>query len=144
MKLNSLTKSTKIRKKRMGRGHGSGKVKTGGRGQKGQKARGTIKATFEGGQLPLTKRLPFVRGKERNHSLKKQQIVINLKQLASLPKDTVVDVELLVTEKLIKPEEKKLKIKILGEGDVKVPLTVKLPVSKSAGLKVEKAGGKVE
>lgn len=143
MKLDKLIKSTVIRKKRIGRGHGSGKVKTGGRGQKGQKARGTIKANFEGGQLPLTKRLPFKRGKDRNRSLKNKEMVINLAQLSDLPKDTVVDAEFLVSKKLINADEKNLRIKLLGTGEVKVALTIKLKTSKSAKEKIEKAGGTV-
>ncbi len=63
MKLSSLTKITKTRKKRLGQGHGSGRGKTAGRGTKGQKARRNIPLTFEGGALTLIKRLPFMKGK---------------------------------------------------------------------------------
>ena len=66
MKLENLTKVTDRKKKRLGQGHGSGRGKTGGRGTKGQKARGKVSLTFEGGALPLIKRLPFHRGKGKN------------------------------------------------------------------------------
>lgn len=144
MNLSELIKTTDKRKKRLGRGHGSGRVKTSGRGQKGQKARGKIPAFFEGGQLPLTKKLPFVRGKLRNQSLKKSILVVNLGQLNSLKENTVVDRDLLIKEKIVKTKEKKIKVKILGSGELSVALTIKLPVSKTALAKIEKAGGKVE
>lgn len=70
MNLSQLPKIVHRSKKRIGRGHGSGKVKTAGRGSKGQKARGKIPAGFEGGQLPLIKRLPLLRGKGKNISRK--------------------------------------------------------------------------
>lgn len=141
--MDKLKKSVDTKNKRVGRGHGSGKVKTGGRGQKGQKARGTIKANFEGGQLPLTKRLPFIRGKDRNPSLKIKNIVINLKQLNNFSAGSTVDVESLITNKIIKEENKNTPIKILGDGELKLSLIFKLPCSKSAQVKIEKAGGRV-
>ena len=66
MELNKLAKTTVKTKKRLGQGHGSGRVKTSGRGTKGQKARGKIPLRFEGGALPLIKRMPFHRGKGKN------------------------------------------------------------------------------
>ena len=68
MNLNQLPKIKKTSKKRLGQGHGSGKVKTSGRGTKGQKARNKVPMYFEGGALPLIKRLPYRRGKGRNKS----------------------------------------------------------------------------
>ncbi len=70
MKLSALSSITKRTKKRIGRGHGSGKVKTSGRGTKGQNARNSRPQGFEGGQLALIKRLPLLRGKDRNGSRK--------------------------------------------------------------------------
>lgn len=72
MNIHSLPKIVKRSKKRLGRGHGSGKVKTSGRGTKGQKARGKLPLGFEGGQTPLVKRLPYLRGKGRNKPRKRR------------------------------------------------------------------------
>lgn len=145
MKLSELPKITIRKKRRVGRGHGSGRVKTAGRGTKGQKARGKIPLTFEGGALPLVKRLPFRRGRGRNKSFKKKPIIINVKALNLLPANSTVDVACLVKHRIIEEEEgKEFGVKILGDGQLQVILTVKLPVSKGARKKIEKAGGKVE
>lgn len=145
MQLNNLSKITNKKKRRIGMGHGSGRVKTAGRGTKGQKARGKIPLKFEGGALPLIKRLPFRRGKGKNKVFKKKPIVINLKDLNFLKKDSIVDINFLIKEKLIDPEEaKEYGVKILGDGDIKIPLTIKLSISKNAAEKVKKAGGKTE
>lgn len=144
MQLNSLPKVTTRGKKRLGRGHGSGRGKTAGRGTKGQKARNKIKLTFEGGALPLIKRLPFRRGKGRFKSLKKKPIVINVKVLNLLPKDSIVDIELLAKHRIVNRDEaREFGVKILGDGELQIPLTVKLPVSKGARKKIEEAKGKV-
>lgn len=142
MKLNNLSKITETSKKRMGQGHGSGRVKTGGRGTKGQKARGNVPLFFEGGALPLIKRLPFMRGKGRNDSFLAKKVAINLSDLNSLPKNTVVDEAFLMKMKNLK--KKNLRIKILAQGEIKIPIVVKVPISKSAAIKVEKAGGRIE
>lgn len=144
MELNQLSKITEKTKKRLGRGSGSGRGKTSGRGQKGQKAREKIKQQFEGGQLPLTKRMPFGRGKGRNYPLGKKNLVVNVKLLNFLPADTIVNNETLVKYGLLKKEWQDCQVKILGEGDLKTALTVKLACSKGAKQKIEKAGGKVE
>lgn len=145
MELNKLLKTAQRGKKRLGQGHGSGRVKTAGRGTKGQKARRKISLSFEGGALPLIKRLPFLRGKDRNNSVKQDPVILSLDVLNTLPKGTIVTQELLIKKKLVKIDEVKRKgIKILGNGQLKIELTVKLPVSKSAKNKIEKAGGKVE
>lgn len=145
MLLNNLEKTTKHPKKRLGRGHGSGKVKTSGRGTKGQKARGKIKSTFEGGQLSLIKRLPLMRGRGRNKSFNKKPIVINLKYLNLLPKNTIVDIENLIKYGLVKKDEaKKYGVKILGEGELKTQLIIKLTCSKRAIEKIKKSGSKLE
>lgn len=144
MELNQLSKIVSKTKKRLGRGSGSGKGKTSGRGQKGQKAREKIKQQFEGGQLPLTKRMPFGRGKGRNYPLGKKALVVNVKLLNFIPANTIVNQETLVKYGLLKKELQGCSVKILGEGDLKTALTVKLPCSKGAKQKIEKAGGKVE
>lgn len=143
MGLERLPKLVVSRKKRVGRGFSSGRGKTAGRGTKGQKARGKVKFGFEGGQLPLIKRLPMRRGKGRNVALGKKPLVLNLKYLNLLEENTEVDLETLVKEGLILKGEEKYGVKILGEGALQKPLTVKLPCSKGAARKIEAAGGKV-
>jgi len=144
MKLENLPRITKSKKKRVGRGHGSGRGKTAGRGTRGQKARNKIPLYFEGGALPLTKRLPFLRGKSRNKSFRRKLLVVNLEALNFLKKNTVVDLKTLVENRIVKEEDISYGVKILGDGTISVPLTIKLPISKSARRKIEKAGGKVE
>ena len=105
MNLTDIENSKKKRKKRVGLGHGSGRGKTAGRGTKGQKARGTVPLDFEGGALPLIKRLPLLRGKGRNRSLTQKPHVINLGALNVFPKNSTVDIESLLKYKLIKNAE---------------------------------------
>ena len=132
MKLHLLPKVTQKKMRRKGLGHGSGRGKTAGRGTKGQNARGKVKLSFEGGALPLIKRLPFRRGKGKNKKISEKPFVINGKKLAFLPKGSVVDIKTLVQNNLI--SEKKLGknpyIKILG-GEIKdTNLKIMVPVSK--------------
>lgn len=143
--LHKLPKITKHRKKRLGQGHGSGRGKTGGRGTKGQHARDTsLPATFSGGALALVKRLPLIRGKLRNKSFRKKKLIVNLKFLNILPKNTVVDIDSLIKFHILSKDAKDFGVKILGDGEIKIPLMIKLPVSKRAGKKIEAAGGKIE
>ena len=145
MKLESLPKITKIKNKRLGQGHGSGRGKTGGRGTKGQRARNKISISFEGGALPLIKRLPFRRGRGKNKVFRKKPIAINVKALNLLEKGSIVDIEMLVRSHIVDKNEAGIYgVKILGDGDLAVPLTVKLPVSRGAKKKIIKAGGKIE
>ncbi len=146
MNLSNLVKVTHKSQKRKGQGHGSGKVKTSGRGQKGQKARGKIPFTkYSGGSLAFVKRLPFLRGKDKNYSFKNKPVVVDVADLNKLPKGATVDLASLVAHKVVNEKEAKRDgIKVLGSGELTVALTVKLPVSKSAQEKIEKAGGKVE
>lgn len=145
MKLNKLVKITKKTKRRLGQGHGSGRGKTGGRGTKGQKARGHIPLRFEGGAVSLIKRLPFRRGKNRNKSIKRNPVVVNVKALSLLPANSEVTIEILAKHRLVDlAEAKTYGVKILGDGELPIPLIVKVPVSKGAKTKIEKAGGKVE
>jgi len=144
MKLQNITKITKKSKKRLGLGHGSGRVKTSGRGTKGQKARGDIPLRFEGGALSLIKRMPFHRGKGKNKMFRKKPIILNVKILNILDKGSIVNIKTLAARKIIDEKEARLYgIKILGDGDLKIALTVELPVSQGALKKIEKAGGKV-
>jgi large subunit ribosomal protein L15 len=145
MKLSTLKKITKKTQRRLGQGHGSGRVKTAGRGTKGQNAKGDRSLSFEGGALTIIKRLPFLRGKGKNKSFKDQPAIVNVKSLNLLKKGTVVDVKSLIENKIVDPEyAKKYGVKILADGKLTVSLIVKLPVSKGALKKIEQAGGKVE
>ncbi|HCM82424.1 MAG: 50S ribosomal protein L15 [Candidatus Gottesmanbacteria bacterium GW2011_GWA2_44_17] len=129
------------RKKRLGRGHGSGKVKTSGRGTKGQNARGKVHFGFEGGQLPLTRRLPFLRGKSKNKSIQKKSRVIEVSKLQIFSKNADVTQHTLKEKGLLKKDES---AKILaGKIPLAVPLCVSVPVSKSARKIIEAAGGTV-
>lgn len=144
--LSQLPKVVEKSKKRIGRGHGSGKVKTGGRGTKGQKARGSIKIGFEGGQLPIIERLPYLRGKGRNKStnlkLLGKYMPISIAKLALLPDKTHVTLETLKKFNIIKAEVNR--VKIVGNEKLSISLTVSVSCSRSAREAVEKAGGNVE
>lgn len=142
MKLSNLPKLVRRPKKRLGRGHGSGKVKTSGRGTKGQKARGSMPQGFEGGQSPLFKRLPYLRGKGRNQSSKPKAFPLSLMKLETLPKATVVTLETLKKYRMM--GEDVSRVKILGGGTLSVKLTVQVPCSNSAREAIVKAGGSVE
>lgn len=145
MQLNNLVSTTTKSKRRLGQGHGSGRVKTAGRGTKGQNARSNRALSFEGGALPLIKRLPFRRGKGRNKVFKNKPIVINVKVLELLKTGSTVDLKTLISHHIIDEEEaRQYGVKILGDGQVKSPLIIKLPISKRAEKKIIKAGGKVE
>lgn len=140
MKLDQLPKIVVISKKRLGRGHGSGKVKTSGRGTKGQKARGTMPPGFEGGQLSITKRLPFLRGKGINTAQPKAA-AIPVAKLANLPAGTTVTIAVLKKYGVIRQRTRR--VKLVGTGNIKFSLTVALPCTGSAKRAIEKAGGTV-
>lgn len=142
MNLHQLLKVKTKAKKRLGRGLGSGKGKTGGRGTKGQKARGTIPVTFTG-SLSLYKKLPLRRGKG-NAKVSTKVKVVNLSRLSVFKAKEVVNIEKLIEAKIISSKEAKKGVKILGNGEIDKILTIKLSVSDSAQRKIEKAGGKVE
>lgn len=145
--LHSLPKIAFRGKKRVGRGYGSGKGgHTSGRGQKGQLTRRTVPWSFEGGALPLSRRLPFWRGKGRLNPLSDNPVAINLSQLDTLAAGTIVDAGFLVKKGWIKNKEVAVRgAKILGGGKLTKKLTiVGLKISVSAKAAVEKAGGKVE
>jgi large subunit ribosomal protein L15 len=144
MKIHDLKSTTGYRKKRkrVGRGSGSGHGKTSSRGAKGSNARsgGGKSLGFEGGQMPLKRRLPK-RG--FTNKFKKQFALINVKDLERFGDNTIVDPALLKQSGLIK----KLYdgVKVLGNGDLSKSLTVKAHrISSSAKEKIEKAGGQVE
>lgn len=127
---------------RRGRGHGSGNGKTAGKGHKGQKARsgGGVRPGFEGGQMPLYRRLPK-RGFTCRNS--KTIVGINLSVLERFEEDSVVSVETLIESGIVKnPQDG---VKILGNGELSKKLTVQANAfSESAKAKIEAAGGKAE
>lgn len=141
MELHKLQSTVKRSHKRLGRGHGSGRGKTAGRGTKGQKARGTIPQHFEGGQLSVMKRLPFLRGKARNKSLVAKPVIIKVSELSAFPAKAEVTVKSL--QKLGVVAENAKEVKILSGGSLSVALTVMVPCSQGARDVIEKAGGKV-
>jgi len=146
MKLTKLPKTTVKKKKRVGRGYGSGKGgHTSGRGQKGQKTRGKVKLMFEGTKMrkSLIRRLPMLRGKNRFKSIGNKPIIINVKYLNLLSEGTEVTIDKLVKSGLVDKRAVKFGVKILGDGVLTKKLTVKLPISKQAKKKIEKAGGKI-
>lgn len=135
------------KKKRVGRGIGSGHGKTSTRGQKGQHARNTVRPGFEGGQTPLSRRLPKLRGKGKGAMpiglTRKVYGIVNLDHLSTLPAGTVVTAELLRERGIVKGRHDGLRV--LGNGDIKQALTVRaLHVTTSAREKIEAAGGTVE
>lgn len=145
MKLHKLKPNAGARRKptRKGRGPGSGLGKTAGRGHKGQNARsgGGVRPGFEGGQMPLSRRMPK-RG-FTNAPFKKEMVAVNLGKLNKFAEGSEVTPELLKEHKIIK----KLGdgVKILGKGELEKPLTIKAHAfSKSAVEKIVAAGGKVE
>jgi len=145
MNLNNLSKIKTKGKRRLGQGHGSGRVKTAGRGTKGQKARSKISLTSEGGALPLIKRLPFRRGKGKNNSFKKKPIIVNIKYLELLKPGSTVDLKTLVANGIVKEADaNEYGVKILGDGKITKSYIIKLPISKKAAEKIKKAGGHVE
>ena len=127
---------------RVGRGHGSGNGKTAGRGQKGQKSRsgGKVRVGFEGGQMPLYRRLPK-RGFTCINS--KKIIAINVSELERFEADSVVTIDTLIESGLVKNTFDG--VKILGNGELSKKLTVQVNAfSKSAVAKIEAAGGRAE
>ena len=145
MKLHELERNpgAKTERRRVGRGMGSGLGKTSGRGEKGQKARSgvSIPATFEGGQLPLYRRLPK-RGFS-NSDFKIRYATINVSDLNRFKDGTVVTPELLKETGVLKNQLDG--VKILGDGELEKKLTIKAhKFSASAIEKIEKSGSKIE
>ena len=132
-------------KKRLGRGTGSGLGKTSGKGHKGQWARsgGGVRPGFEGGQMPLTRRVPK-RG--FNNHFKKEYVIVNLDVLnENFAAGSVVDMEALLDRNLVKSVKNAAGLKVLGNGELTVNLTVKAAkFSASAKEAIEKAGGTAE
>nr|WP_255702404.1 50S ribosomal protein L15 [Peptoniphilus sp. KCTC 25270] len=131
-------------KKRLGRGIGSGTGKTAGRGHKGQNARsgGGVRPGFEGGQMPLFRRIPK-RG--FTNIFKKEYAVVNVDSLNQFDNGAEITLDALVEKGLVRKSEAKDGLRILGNGDLNVSVTVKAQhFTKSAAEKIEAAGGKAE
>jgi large subunit ribosomal protein L15 len=144
MRIHDLSplEGSKKNRKRVGRGVGSGHGRTSCRGHKGQKARsgGTIVPGFEGGQMPLQRRLPK-RG--FTNIFRKEAAVVNLKDLNRFEASAVVDLEALKSAGLVRKAEGG--VKVLGKGDIAHAITLKVDkISRTAKEKIEAAGGKVE
>lgn len=147
MRIHDLRSSPKSRKsrKRVGRGESSGHGKTSGRGHKGQKARSgsSIKPGFEGGQMPLHRRLPKLRGYGNRSRHRINYQIVNVKSLNIFKDDEEITPKLLHEIGLVKKLNKP--IKILGDGNLEKKVIVKAHAfTKSAREKIEKKGGKVE
>jgi len=144
VKLYELKKPGSNKKpKRVGRGDGSGHGTTSGRGTKGQLSRsgGKTRIGFEGGQMPLQRRLPHLKGFKNNRKVVFN--AVNLSMLESFKDGSTVDYKALLKKGLISKEGNP--VKILGSGDIKKKLNIKANgFSKSAKEKIEKAGGKAE
>lgn len=145
MQLNNLVTIKTKSKRRLGQGHGSGRVKTSGRGTKGQNAKSKRALSFEGGALPLIKRLPYRRGKGKNKVFKNKPIIVNIKALNLFKEGSMIDLKALISNHIVDAKEaEQYGVKILGDGEIKSAFTIKLPISKRAEVKIVKAGGKVE
>lgn len=150
MKLSDLRPAPGSHKheRRVGRGHGSGRGKTAGRGTKGQKARsgGKIHRAFNGGQTRLSKRLPFMRGLgNSNTAFRDEYTIVNLLDLDIFEAGAQVKPEDLVRGGLMTAAQGRGLVKVLGDGEIDRALTVHAhKFSKSAQAKIEAAGGSVE
>jgi len=134
------------RRKRVGRGIGSGHGKTSGRGIKGQKARGHVRPGFEGGQTPLTRRMRKLRGVSKTAMpvgpFRKEYAIVNVGRLDMLEPEAMVTPQMLLENRVIRAMKDGLRV--LGNGDITKPLDVHAHhFSASAAKKIEAAGGKV-
>ena len=146
MKLHELAPAPNSTKsvKRLGRGIGSGTGKTAGKGHKGQNARsgGGVRAGFEGGNIPMIRKLPM-RG-FNNKNFAKRYACVNVGDLEAFEANAVIDQELLYQTRFI-GKRSEYGLKVLGNGEITKPLTIKAAkVTKQAREKIEKVGGKVE
>ncbi|HHZ90767.1 TPA: 50S ribosomal protein L15 [Candidatus Poribacteria bacterium] len=146
MKLNELKppKNSRHSKKRVGRGHGSGLGKTCGRGHKGQKSRSgvSIPAWFEGGQMPLVRRIPKS-GPRRTGHVRIEYSVVNIQTLNTFEDGATVSLKTMFESGIVKG--KNSKVKILGDGEIEKKLTVQAhKFSKTAVEKIEAVGGTAE
>ena len=146
MRIDTLqpAEGSRTSKKRLGRGIGSGLGKTSGKGHKGQWARsgGGVRPGFEGGQMPLTRRVPK-RG--FNNHFRKVYALVNLDVLSNFEAGAVVDLDLLLDMGLIKDVKGAVGLKVLGDGELNVAITVKAAkFSATAKEAIEREGGVAE
>lgn len=140
----SPAEGARTTEKRLGRGIGSGLGKTSGKGHKGQWARsgGGVRPGFEGGQMQLARRIPK-RG--FNNRFRKEYVIVNISALADLPAGTVVDYGFVMENGLAKAVKNNCGLKVLGNGEIKVAITVKAAkFSAQAKTAIEQAGGTAE
>lgn len=144
--LSHLTKLVAKKKKRLGRGLGSGKGAKSGRGTtRHQKGRESIPLSFEGGQGRMVKKFPLLRGKGINKPNKKKAFPIKLGRLNIFKNKERITIETLIKKKVIPDEAIKTGVKILSEDKLdEVALTIEVPVSKKAKKAIEKTGGTVK
>ncbi len=142
MKLNTLPKLSSRKNKRLGHGYGSGKGgHTSSRGQKGQKSRNGVRLSFTGSSWVWFKRLPFMRGKSRFSSFGKKAL-INLSSLNVFPSGTVVTIEKLIASRVISKNQATISsVKIVGTGELKKKLKIRIPATLSAQKAILAAGG---
>jgi len=145
--MTDLPSITTKKKKRVGRGYGSGKGgHTAGRGAKGQKARSKVHILFEGVKMKksLIKRLPLKRGKGK-FKAKQKPIIVNIKYLDILPSNSKVNIETLSKRRIVNKEQAiECGVKVLGNEKITKKLIVEVPISNSAAKIIEKAGGKIQ
>lgn len=147
MRIDTLSpaEGSRTAQKRLGRGIGSGLGKTSGKGHKGQWARsgGGVRPGFEGGQMPLARRVP-IRG-FNNKNFTKRYVIVNLSDLAEVPAGTTVDLEYVTINRLAKDVKNNVGLKVLGDGELSNAITVKAAkFSASAKEAIEKVGGTAE
>jgi large subunit ribosomal protein L15 len=138
--LSTLKKLPRKKKKIVGRGPGSGHGKTSTRGHKGQKARsgGSVPPYFEGGNIPLIRKIPK-RG--FSNPFRKKYKIVNIENLSKIKEDEI-DIEVMKKYGLVKGKD--VLVKVLSEGEINRPITLKVhKISESAKKKIENAGGKV-
>ncbi len=140
----SPAEGARTSQKRLGRGIGSGLGKTSGKGHKGQWARsgGGVRPGFEGGQMPLARRIPK-RG--FNNNFGKDYVIVNVSALNELPAGTVVDYDFVIENGMAKEVKNNVGLKVLGNGELKVALTVRAAkFSAAAKSAIEAVGGTAE
>jgi len=140
--LSELPKIVVRKKKRLGRGLGSGKGAKSGRGTtRHQKARESIPLHFEGGQARMVKKFPLLRGKGHNKSFQQSPVILSLNHLNRFDDNAVVTIESLVKKNIIGDKIKK--VKVLNRGQLEKKLIIRLPVSARVKKAIEKLGGQV-
>lgn len=142
--LTQLPRIKHTKKKRLGRGYGSGKGAKSTRGTtRHQKSREDIALWFEGGQNRMIKKFPLLRGKGKNKSVHQKPLVVNLSDLEKLANEKDITIETLVKYHIVSDKAFEVGVKLLGKGNVKQSYNIKLPASNSAKTKIEKAGGQI-